>query len=382
MIIQKIEAWPVRLPRDFGKATGGAGTPTKLVGGAGDYRWSEVYPALYSVNYETALVRVTMSNGLVGWGEAQAPLAPEVACEIIRLLLAPALKGQEFDGSRAALEWSWERMYSTMRVRGQTGGFMLDAISGVDIALWDIAGKIAQKPIAAMVAESPAWRLPAYVSGLPAVGRREAAIGYRDVGFTRFKLFYDTPEVPAFLESIDTMPEGTAYAVDALWRFDLPDATRFGKELDQRGALWFEAPLHPESPAEHSKLAKRLKTPVAIGESYRTRFEMAPFFRERALRVYQPELGPCGITEGLRLAAMATDAKTDVVPHLSIACGPQIAAALQFAAAVHCHVVEYNPQVLTIANRFLHAPLRVEGDTYVVPQEPGLGIHMNEAALP
>lgn len=382
MIIEKIEAWPVRLPRDFAQAMGGAGTPTRLAGGAGDYRWSEVYPALYSVNYETALVKVTLDSGVVGWGEAQAPLAPEVACEIVRLLLTPALIGVPFDGSRAALEWMWDRMYATMRVRGQTGGFMMDAVSSVDIALWDIAGKLAQKPIAALLSENPAWRLPAYVSGLPLVGRGEAALPYRDAGFTRFKLFYDTPKVGEFLESVDQMPAGTSYAVDALWRFDLDEAIRFGRELDKRKVLWFEAPLLPESPAEHAELARKLTTPIALGESYRTRYEMAPFFREGALRVYQPDLGRVGITEGVRLASMATMAKADVVPHLSIACGPQIAAALQFSAAVHCHLVEYNPQVLAIANRFLRTPLTLEGDSYVVPDGPGLGIEINEAALP
>ncbi len=382
MIIEKIEAWPVRLPRDFSKAMGGAGTPTRLAGGAGDYRWSEVYPALYSIHYETALVKVTLADGTVGWGEAQAPLAPEVPCEIVRLLLAPALVGVSFDGSRAAVEWLWDRMYATMRVRGQTGGFMMDAISGVDIALWDIAGKLAGKPIATLLSESPSWRLPAYVSGLPLAGRGAAAIPYRDAGLTRFKLFYDTPHTGDFLRSLDEMPAGTSYAVDALWRFALEDAIRFGQELDQRKALWFEAPLLPENAAEHAELAREVSTPIAIGESYRTRYEMAPFFREGALRVYQPDLGRVGITEGMRLASMAVAAKADVVPHLSIACGPQIAAALQFSAAVHCHLVEYNPQVLAIANRFLKTPLRLDGDCYVVPDGPGLGIEMDEAALP
>lgn len=382
MRIEKLEAWPVRLPRDMGKATGGAGTPTKLALGNGDYRWSEVYPALYSVNYETALVRVTMSDGLVGWGEAQAPLAPEVACEIIRLLLTPAILGEPLDGSVDAIERMWDRMYATMRVRGQTGGFMLDAISAVDIALWDIAGKMCGKSIAALADTAPQWRLPAYVSGLPAKGRRDAALAYRDAGFTKFKLFFDTHLEGEFLQGLDEMPPRTRTAVDALWRFDLDEATRFGHELDQRDVLWFEAPLPPESASDHAELARRLRCPIALGESYRTRYEMGPFFDQRALRVYQPDLGRVGITEGLRLASMATEARADVVPHLSIACGPQIAAALQFAAAIHCHMVEYNPQVLEIANRFLRTPLALIGDEYVVPSGPGLGIEVNEAALP
>src|SRR6266852_8427266 len=100
MKISAIEAIPVRLPREREKAVRTAGSPTALVG-SGDYRWSAVFPTLYAVNFETALIKVTLNSGLVGWGEAQAPLAPEVACTIVRLLLDPVLVEQEFDGTAA-----------------------------------------------------------------------------------------------------------------------------------------------------------------------------------------------------------------------------------------------------------------------------------------
>jgi galactonate dehydratase len=377
MRIRKIEAWPIRLSRDMTAATGTAGSPTKLAG-SGDYRWSAVFPCLYSTNFETALIRVTLENGLYGWGEAQAPLAPEVSCEIVRLLLTPALVDADFDGSRSSIEALWDRMYSAMRVRGQTGGFMLDAISGVDLALWDLAGKIAQAPVYALLGGSRV-SMPAYVSGLPANGRNEAALRYRSQGFRKFKLFFDTPAEADFLRSMDAMPDGAQVAVDALWRFDLSAACTFGAELDARGALWFEAPMPPEDPIAHGQLAAAIHTPVAIGESYRTRYEIASFVRERAVEVLQPDLGRCGITEGLR---MAQAAGAPVVPHVSIAMGPQVAAALHFASALsQCTLVEYNPQVLEVANRFLRAPIAIEGDSYRVPSEPGLGVELNEDLL-
>ena len=87
MKISAIEAIPVRLPRERDKAVRTAGSPTPLVDGAGDYRWSAVFPVLYAVHFETALVKVTLDSGLIGWGEAQAPLAPEVACAIVDRLL-------------------------------------------------------------------------------------------------------------------------------------------------------------------------------------------------------------------------------------------------------------------------------------------------------
>ena len=143
MKILKIDAVPFHAERDAAQATGTAGSPAKLREGMSPYRWAEHYPVLYSTRFETALVRVELSSGHVGWGESQAPLAPEVSCQITNLILAAAVQGEEFDGSVEQIEALWWRMYSSMRVRGQTNGFMLDAIAGVDLALWDLAGKLA-----------------------------------------------------------------------------------------------------------------------------------------------------------------------------------------------------------------------------------------------
>src|SRR4051812_19978529 len=141
MKIASVEAIPVRLPRNRDQARRTAGSPTSLQAGSGHYRWSTTVSALYSVWFETALIKVTTADGLTGWGEAQAPLAPEVACTIVDHLLRPVLIDIEFNPDPAGIAAVWDQMYSTMRVRGQTGGFMLDAISGIDIALWDLAGK-------------------------------------------------------------------------------------------------------------------------------------------------------------------------------------------------------------------------------------------------
>jgi L-alanine-DL-glutamate epimerase-like enolase superfamily enzyme len=184
--IARVEAFPVRLPRSQ-EAIGTAGSPTPLRPGAHDYRWSDTVAALYSIHFETALVRVETASGVVGWGESQAPLAPEVACAIVNLLLKPVVEGTTFGGDPSEIEELWRRMYATMRVRGHGGGFMLDAISGVDIALWDVAGKMRGQPVSEMMA--PGERkpsVPAYLSGLPGdlpsridAARRAQSEGFR-----------------------------------------------------------------------------------------------------------------------------------------------------------------------------------------------------------
>jgi galactonate dehydratase len=375
MRIESVTAIPVRLPRDLAAAKGTAGSPTALAGSAG-YRWSKDYPCLYSADFETALVRVELSNGLVGWGEAQAPLAPEVASAIANLLLQPALVGEEFDGSQARIAELWERMYATMRVRGHSGGFMLDAMSGVDIALWDLAGKLAGKPVAHLLAADPKRHVPAYLSGTSGATPTERAAfaaGFAAEGFSLVKLYYESSWAD-LLAVADALPAGMQFAVDALWHLPPADAVAMAHELDARRARWLECPLYPEDVAGHAALAAAITTPIALGESYRTLAELAPFLP--IAKILQPDLGRVGITGFINIARAF---QGPVVPHLSIAMGPQVAAAIHVAAAVStCDLCEFNPNVLATANAFLAEPLRCEGGRYAVPSAPGLGIAWND----
>ena len=375
MKIRKIEAVPFHAERDVARATGTAGSPAALLSGSAPYRWAEHYPVLYSTRFETALVRVELDSGLVGWGESQAPLAPEVACEIINRILSAALADAEFSGAVKEIEVLWWRMYGAMRVRGQTGGFMLDAIAGVDLALWDLAGKIARAPVSALL-QASRTTVPAYLSGLPN-GTVDGVRPWIDAGFDCVKLFHDGSVEQLFSRFHELDRLAREIAVDALWRFELDDAIDIGRALSARGALWLEAPLAPEKFRAHGALAKAIATRVAIGESYRTVFELEPFFEARAMEIVQPDLGRTGITEGLRIARAADERGLMVVPHVSIAMGPQIAAAIHFAAAVpNCWMLEFNPNVLETANRHLKEPLRMSGASYVVPGGPGLGVSL------
>lgn len=388
-VIVSLNAIPVRLPRDLKSATGSAGSPSVLQPGEFAYRWSSTVRALYSTYFETCLVKVELSNGLVGWGEAQAPLAPRVAATIVEDLLRPILIGQPFDGTREKMEWLWDEMYASMRVRGQTGGFMLDAMAGVDIALWDLAGKLHDKSVSRLIAGDAAKQIvPAYLSGLTGAtlnDKLEFAAKYYHAGFRLFKLFHDS-DVASLLELMDALraklgPDAQ-FAVDALWRLDWHAACEFDRELETRNTYWFEAPLMPEDAVAHKDLNDFTRTPLALGESYRTTFEMEPFFERGAFKFLQPDLGRTGITGGLRLAARAAELGMEVVPHVSIAMAPQIAAALHFAAAASaCRICEYNPAVVEIANRYSSQAIAVEGANYRLTDAPGLGVTVNEEAL-
>lgn len=379
MKIKSVRATPFHQERDTAQSTGTAGSPARLLEGSSPYRWAENYPVIYSRRFETAIVRVELASGEVGWGEAQAPVAPEVACAVVNHILGPILDGTEFGGSVQAIEELWWKMYSAMRVRGQTGGFMLDGIAGVDLALWDLAGKLAGLPVSELIGRKREF-VPAYLSGLPGGDARNVR-EWVDAGFTRVKLFHDA-SLERLLDNCDIvrgiLPAVGAIAVDALWRLTLESALTLAPELEARSAIWLEAPLAPESAREHGELAELIRTPLAIGESYRTLFELTPFMDVDAMRIVQPDLGRTGITEGLRIARAAEEIGLDVIPHISIALGPQIAAAIHFAASIpNCPLLEFNPNVLSIANTKLSEPISLKGAAYVVPDAPGLGVTMS-----
>jgi galactonate dehydratase len=131
-------------------------------------------------------------------------------------------------------------------------------------------------------------------------------------------------------------------------------------------------------------LAAKIQTSLALGESYRTRYEIAPFLTPLVVSVLQPDIGRCGLTEALRIAKMLRQHSkvARIAPHVSIALGPQIAAAIHYAAACdECYLIEYNPQVFEIANRFLAGPLSLDGAAYRVPAGPGLGVEILEEKL-
>jgi D-galactarolactone cycloisomerase len=170
------------------------------------------------------------------------------------------------------------------------------------------------------------------------------------------------------------LPAGMEFAVDALWHLPPAEAVAMAKMLDERDARWLECPLDPEDVDGHARLAAAVTTPLAVGESYRTVRELQPIFN--IATILQPDLGRCGITGTLAIAAAFGG---PIIPHVSIAMGPQLAAAVHVAAALdHCPLCEFNPNVLATANAFMAKPLTLEAAAYQVPASPGLGIDFNE----
>jgi galactonate dehydratase len=339
---------------------------------------------IYSSRIETMIVAIETSDGIVGYGEGQSPIAPEVSASIVNKILAPVLIGRDPCAPRALRR----EMYDLMNLRGHTGGFMVDAIAAIDTALWDIAGKAAGLPVHRLLGGPCRRTVPFYVSGVRGETIDDKIGTVRDFmgrGFNTFKLFAGfgvTEDAELVRALVAGSGDQAQFAVDVLWKYDINSAIRLGRLLEEIGALWLEAPGEPEDVAGNAALARTLDLPIANGETLRTRLEFRPWLEQRAIDIAQPDMGRCGITEGLSIIDLAEAYHVPVALHMGMASAVMIAATLQIAgAAPHVGLVEYQPVVLDLANRLLATPFRCEGGAMQVPDGPGLGIELDTAAL-
>ncbi|MCE4025636.1 mandelate racemase/muconate lactonizing enzyme family protein [Microbacterium sp. Au-Mic1] len=340
--------------------------------------------SLYSPGYETLLVKIETDEGLVGWGEALAPVAPEVVAAVVDHLLAPLILGEDPRSVRTL----WHRMTESMRERGHLTGHQADAMAAVDIALWDLWGHATGLSVSELAGGRFAEILPTYVSGIRGnddAERVNKATVFVEAGVRRIKLHLGT-DIRTDLATYDAIravhPE-LELALDAHWTYRLGEAKALGRELDDRRAWFFEAPLAPEDVEGHRDLAASLATPIAIGEAMRSRFEFTDWLARRAVGLTQPDIGRTGITEGLAIAAVADAFHAQVAPHHSAAFGIAMAAGVHVAAsATSLLAFEYQPFTLPVANLILSTPLEVRPDGgFIVPTGPGLGVTVDEAAV-
>lgn len=380
--IRCVDVFPIKIPRSESEIY--LGPERGRAKSESSYYYREGYRCVYSSNMETCFVKLTTDTGAVGWGEALSPVAPEVVAKIITSLLSPLLIGSNPLDTNVL----WTKMYDSMRDRGHTSGFMMDAIAACDTALWDLKGKLFGEPVYKLLGGAYRQQIPAYVSGLPKptlAERVELAKSWKSKGFSAIKLALgwgrqeDAHNLSAVRAAVG--PDVNLF-IDAHWNYTVAEALDLGRELEKIGVTLYEAPLPPEDIAGHAELRRALTVPVAVGEAERTRYHFRDYFLHRAVDVVQPDVGRVGISETMRIGAMAEAFNVRVAPHLSVGLGICIAASIHVAAALpNLFMLEYQPPVLALANQLLEEPLSCEAGAYSLPAAPGLGVAIRENEL-
>jgi len=377
--IEKVECFIVSLPRDVPYL--GPLREGEFINEKG-YLVRKGNRSIYPSSDLSVIIKVTGESGTVGWGETYGIAAPEATKAIIDNLLAPVMRGRD----PADVVVIHEDLYDLMRVRGFFGGFYVDALAGVDIAVWDLLGKRLGVPVSTLLGGRRHARLPAYVSGLPKASLKERcdlAEEWVGKGYSAIKFAAAMSDEGIVLEMAalrEAVGPSVHLMVDLHWKFEASEAIRLIRKLEPYDLYFAEAPCQPEDLEGQVRVARGIGVPLALGEEWRTVYEYRPRLEARAMGIIQPEIGHTGISEFIAIGRMAQAFHLKIIPHASISVGLFMAASLQATSALQ--QVPYHEYQHSIFDKNL---VHVTGDMacanghYTVPTGPGLGVEPAES---
>lgn len=339
-------------------------------------------------------VEIIADDGTTGWGECYGPA--EVYQAAITSFYAPRLLGHD----PLATDRLWHTMWH-WSLDFARGGIMMGAMSGIDMALWDLKGKALGCSVSDLMGGRYRETLPCYATGMyfkemPEDELIEAlvaeAMGYRDQGFSAMKikvgknLDFDIRLIAAMRNAL---PDVTLMA-DSNHAYDLPEAIRVGRVLDEHGFAWFEEPLSPEYESQFRQLHDKIRTPIATGECEQTRYGFQRLLAPGGVQIAQPDIAYCGgISEALKIRAIASSLGVNVIPH----CWGtmlNVAAATHFLASGYREpgrkedegaILELDRTPNPLRDELFETPVAVDRGTVRVPTGPGLGVTVDRSAL-
>ena len=339
------------------------------------------------------IVRVETDAGVTGYGECSA-MNTGVIRSVVTDSLAPLLVGE----NPLEIERLWEKMYvSTYKLRGQAQSI---GISGVDIALWDLLGKVLDTPVYQLLGGRYRERVRMYASSVSRDWDIPKSVAksreYVDAGFTAVKVkvgtrwgFDDLPDtaVATVTAMRDEIGPGIELMVDANSAYSEHAAIRIGRKLEALNVFHFEEPTPFHDIDAMAGIAAALDMPVAGGEQDHTRYRFRELLERRAVDIVQCDVIKAGgLSECKKIAAMADAFGKPVTPHnTNRTLG--MAATLHFLASTpnarysqECTILpDLKPR--PIRDSVLKEPFRVVDGHIAVPEGPGLGVEVDDTVL-
>ena len=276
--------------------------------------------------YRTAhLVEIETDEGITGWGECFGSGNIALANKyIIEKVIQPLIKGEDPTNK----EYIWHKVYNLLRDSGQKG-MPIQALSGVDIALWDILSKKAKLPLYQLIGGKTNNQIPVYgygmmfqkksVNELVELFKDEAKkIKEKNFKAMKMKIGLGPQDDLKLVKAVrDEIGDQFKLMVDANHAYNKNDAMYVGKGLDEMDIFWFEEPVAPEDYEGYKELKENLKTSIAGGEAEFTRFGWNQLIKNRCIDIAQPEVcGLGGITEYLKVSALAQSNFIPIVNHV------------------------------------------------------------------
>ncbi len=338
------------------------------------------------------IVKIVAADGSYGWGEGYGPAGVvKAGVEMLRPLL--------LGGNPLAIGALWQVLYLRTLDYARSGVLMA-AVSALDVALWDLKGKLLGQPVHVLLGGKRRDTVPVYATGmyftaggtlaskLAIEAERYAAEGFRamkmKVGRSPEEDAINVRAVRAAIgPDIDLM-------VDANHAYNRAEARRLCREIEPMRIAWFEEPLSPEDYAGYVALRQQTSIPIAGGECEYLVHGFQRLFENRSVDIAQPDICAAGgLTEAIRIAALARAHHVDLTPHCW-GTGIAFAAALHFSATLDpvpgrqftCPAfLEMDRTENPLRDRLTVPLFKVEQGAVVVPDAPGLGIEVDSAWL-
>ncbi len=362
----------------------------------------------YFQTRSAVIVEVKTEDGITGIGESACFGGPPQSTKfLIENELSDIIAGEDASN----IERIWQKMFCRTRQHGR-GGIIYSAMSGIDIALWDLLGKKANMPVYKLLGGYTDRLIPYASSGFYSLGKdtkkiSEEVEGFFEEGFKYAKIKVGrNPEV--LLSPLPNMigPDKLCYSleedlervaacckvankygakviVDANNSWDTSTAVKMGKLFEKLGVFWLEEPLHLDNIDGSVMLASALDMPVAGYESEIGFYRFREFIQRHAVDIVQPDvIWSGGISECRKIACLAMSQNMPVAPHV-FASGVSLAANMHFLASLgNAGILEMDRNEYPLRDELLTEPIDVSSDGYVyLPQKPGLGIELNEVTV-
>lgn len=331
------------------------------------------------------IVKITTDDEITGVGECTVRLSPRTTQSIVEDILAPVVIGRDPEDVEAI----WWDMFKIMRGRGHSRGFMLEAISGIDMAIWDILGKYRKASIGKLLGGYDRKTVKVYASSImlndlhSSLKEAEMLVekGFRSIKIkVGMGIDRDIKTVSAIRDVVGSEVE---LMVDANSAYDLTSAIAAGQGFEDLGIAFFEEPLPPDNIADYKMLRKKINIPIAIGESEFTVFGFKDFLESNCIDIVQPDVSRAGgYTECRKIANFAGIYNKQYSPHTGFSSSICIFASMQLAAyAVNFVKYEYmyldNPLQDIMKDPI---PKVIDGEI-TIPKGYGLGAEIDEAAI-
>lgn len=338
------------------------------------------------------LVKVTCEDGTFGWGEGYGPAhVIKAGIEFFR----PLLIGQ----NPLETESLWQKMYLRSLDYARRG-ILLSALSAIDVALWDLRGKILGQPVSVLLGGRRRQSVRTYASGMyftetESLSERLAreALGYKEQGFDAMKMKVGL-KIEKDIENVQAVRRAIGsdidLMIDANHAYSLTEATKLARAVESSRISWFEEPVSPEYYSSYGQLRQRTSIPIAGGECEYLRYGFLHLFQQQCVDIAQPDICAAGgLTEVKRIADMACTFGVDLVPH-TWGTGIALSAALHLIATIDLPGNRLNNAEALMELDRTENPLRDEliqpafsphNGRLQVPNEPGLGVNVSEDAL-